>query len=315
MSNRELVVLGTASQAPTRTRNHNGYFLRWDAEGILFDPGEGTQRQMLFAGVSASQVNRICVTHFHGDHCLGLPGVIQRMSLDCVAHQVNVHFPADGNGETIFRNLRYATLYYDRADISAHPVEGDGLITATEEFVLEARRLDHLVPAFGYRLAEPDGRRMLPARLEAKGIGGPDVGRLLRDGRITTASGETVVLDDVSEPRPGQKFAFVMDTRLCDAAFELADHADMLVCESTFADADAALASEYGHLTARQAGRIAHETQVRTLVLTHFSQRYEADNSKIMVEEAALSFGGKIVSARDLQRIPVPGRAASGGAA
>ena len=78
VSNRELVVLGTASQAPTRSRNHNGYFLRWDDEGLLFDPGEGTQRQMLFAGVTASQVTRICITHLHGDHCLGLPGVLAR---------------------------------------------------------------------------------------------------------------------------------------------------------------------------------------------------------------------------------------------
>ncbi len=84
MANRELIVLGTASQAPTRTRNHNGYFLRWDDEGLLFDPGEGTQRQMLFAGVTAHQVGRVCVTHFHGDHCLGLPRVLQRMALDRV---------------------------------------------------------------------------------------------------------------------------------------------------------------------------------------------------------------------------------------
>ena len=80
MSQRELVVLGTASQAPSRSRNHNGYFLRWDDEGVLFDPGEGTQRQMLFAGVTASQITRICITHLHGDHCLGLPGVLARMS-------------------------------------------------------------------------------------------------------------------------------------------------------------------------------------------------------------------------------------------
>jgi ribonuclease Z len=308
VSNRELVVLGTASQAPTRARNHNGYFLRWDAEGILFDPGEGTQRQMLFAGVTASHVNRICVTHFHGDHCLGLPGVIQRISLDQVAHEVDVCFPAEGDGAAIFHNLRYATLYHDRARISAQPIEGDGLVATTKEFSLEARKLDHLVPAFGYRLAEPDGRRMLRGQLAARGIEGSEVGRLQRDGRIITAAGETVTLDDVSVPRPGQKFAFVMDTRLCDAAFELADHADMLVCESTFADADAGIASEYGHLTARQAGRIAREAEVRTLVLTHFSQRYESDNSKIMLEEAAAEFGGEIVSAHDLQRIPVPRR-------
>ena len=95
MSERELVVLGTAIQAPTRSRNHNGYLLLWDGEGLLFDPGEGTQRQMLFAGVTASQITRICITHFHGDHCLGLPGVLQRMSLDRVPHVVEACYPAE----------------------------------------------------------------------------------------------------------------------------------------------------------------------------------------------------------------------------
>ncbi|HET7415485.1 MAG TPA: MBL fold metallo-hydrolase, partial [Arthrobacter sp.] len=93
---RELVVLGTASQVPTRARNHNGYLLRWDGEGVLFDPGEGTQRQMIRAGVSATQINRICLTHLHGDHCFGLPGVLSRMVLDGVDHQVHLHFPASG---------------------------------------------------------------------------------------------------------------------------------------------------------------------------------------------------------------------------
>src|SRR3982750_4590233 len=93
---RELTLLGTASQAPTRYRNHNGYLLRWDAEGILFDPGEGTQRQLLLAGVASSAITRICLTHFHGDHCLGLPGVLQRLSLDRVTHPVDVWYPAGG---------------------------------------------------------------------------------------------------------------------------------------------------------------------------------------------------------------------------
>ena len=93
---RELVVLGTASQVPTRYRNHNGYLLRWDDEGLLFDPGEGTQRQMVLAGVAASAVNRLCLTHFHGDHCLGVPGIIQRASLDRVGHPITAHFPASG---------------------------------------------------------------------------------------------------------------------------------------------------------------------------------------------------------------------------
>src|SRR5213082_4268810 len=111
MSVRELVVLGTSSQVPTRYRNHNGYFLRWDDEGLLFDPGEGTQRQMIFAGVTVSQITRICITHFHGDHCLGLPGVLQRMSLDRVPHVVEAFFPAES--AEVFGRLRRAALFRD----------------------------------------------------------------------------------------------------------------------------------------------------------------------------------------------------------
>ena len=120
MANRELVILGTASQAPTRVRNHNGYLLRWEDEGLLFDPGEGTQRQMLLAGVRASEISRICITHFHGDHCLGLPGVLQRLSLDRVAHEVACYYPAEG--QEFFRRLRHAAIFHDLATLREHPV-------------------------------------------------------------------------------------------------------------------------------------------------------------------------------------------------
>ena len=305
VSPRELVVLGTASQAPTRTRNHNGYLLRWDGEGLLFDPGEGSQRQMLFAGVTASQITRICITHFHGDHCLGLPGVLQRMALDQVRHQVQAYYP--GQHQQFFGRLRHAALFRDVLNVAEHPVRGGGIISDGPGFRLEAQPLSHGVPAVGYRLAEPDGRRMLPGALAERGITGPDVGQLQRDGRLL-AGGELVTIEQVSEPRPGQRFAFIMDTRLCDAAFALADRADMLVCESTFAETEAALARDYGHLTAGQAGRIAAEAGVRLLVLTHFSQRYDTDGTGRLAAEAAAVFGGEVVVAHDLERIPVPAR-------
>ncbi|GAA1273408.1 ribonuclease Z [Pseudonocardia aurantiaca] len=303
MSARELVVLGTASQAPTRHRNHNGYLLRWDAEGLLFDPGEGTQRQMLFAGVASSAVTRICLTHFHGDHCLGVPGVVQRLSLDRVAHPVHAHYPA--SGAHWFARLRYATAYREVADLREEPVKADGPVAVMPAGVLEARRLDHPVEAFGYRFVEPDGRRMLPGQLERRGVRGPDVGRLQQAGRLDV-DGRTVLLDEVSEARPGQKFAFVMDTRLCDAVYALADGVDMLVIESTFLAEDEALAREYGHLTARQAAEVAAACGVRRLVLTHFSQRYP--ESERFAEEAAAVYGGDMVVAADLARIPVPPR-------
>jgi ribonuclease Z len=292
MPARELVVLGTASQVPTRQRNQNGYVLRWDGEGILFDPGEGSQRQMLHAGVSAHDLTRICVTHFHGDHSLGLPGVIQRINLDRVPHPVTAYYPA--GGRHYFGRLRHATAYRETADLREHPVTGDGVLAATGSFTLEARRLSHPVESYGYRLTEPDGRRMLPARLADHGIAGPDVGRLQREGVLNG-----VTLAEVSEPRPGQRFAFVMDTRLCDAVPQLADGCDLLVIESTFQDQDAGLAEEYGHL-ARDAG-------VRHLVLTHFSQRYP-DPGGFEAQARAAGFTGGLTVAADLTRVPVPRR-------
>ncbi len=300
---RELVVLGTASQAPTRQRNHNGYLLRWDDEVILFDPGEGSQRQMLHTGVTATDLTRICVTHFHGDHCLGLPGMIQRLSLDRVPRPVAVHFPA--GGAEYFARLRHASSFYETAELAVEPIDADGQRITLGVGTLEARRLRHPIETYGYRLVERDGCRMLPERLAAYGIAGPDVGRLLRDGHLDR-DGRRVTRDEVSVTRPGQRFAFVMDTGLCDGVYALAEHADLLVIESTFLESEAALAAEVGHLTAGQAARVAAESEVRTLVLTHFSQRY-ADPRRFH-DEAREHFPGDLVIAEDLQTVQVPPR-------
>jgi ribonuclease Z len=295
---RELVVLGTASQVPTRTRNHNGYVLRWDDEMILFDPGEGSQRQMLHANVAVTPLTRVCVTHFHGDHSLGLAGVIQRISLDRVPHPVVMNFPAGGS--EYFERLRHATSYWNHADLAVEPV-GPGFSAETSAGRLTALPLRHSIETYGYRLVEPDSRRMVPELLDRHGIAGPAVGELQRAGRLGD-----VRLADVSAPRPGQSFAFVMDTRLCDAVYELAAGVDMLVIESTFLDSDIALAERYGHLTAGQAATVAQECGVRTLVLTHFSQRYS--DPEAFRQEAAEWFEGDVVVAEDLMRVPVPSR-------
>ncbi|MEV7963406.1 ribonuclease Z [Oerskovia paurometabola] len=307
MSRRELVVLGTASQVPTRTRNHNGYVLFWDDEAVLFDPGEGTQRQMLRAGVSATDLTRIAITHLHGDHSLGLAGVVQRISLDGVPHTVPVSFPA--SGATWVDHLLDATSYHHRADLALQPLSDDGVVPpvrAEPGFVLRAERLDHGVEAFGYRLDEPAGRRMVPALLAAAGIHGPTVGLLQREGVVEVGAG-TIGLEDVSVVRPGQSFAFVMDTRLCDAVFSLARGVDLLVIEATFLDRDRDLAHAFGHLTALQAATVAAECGVRSLVLTHFSQRYQ-DPAEFWAE-ARTVFDGELTVAEDLDRVQVPPRA------
>ena len=302
VSARELVVLGTASQAPTRRRNHNGYLLRWDDEALLFDPGEGIQRQLVHAGVPVSAVTRLCLTHFHGDHCLGVPGVLQRRSLDEAAEPLHAYYPAAG--QRFFRRLRYASAYAERSEVVEHPVATDGVVLETSRFRLMARTLDHRIETLGWRLEEHDGVRMLPERLAEAGVAGPAVAQLQRDGSIDV-EGRTVQLSDVSEPRRGQVFAFVMDTRTCDAAADLAQGADLLVCEATFLDRDADLAEQHAHLTAKSAAELAREAGVRSLVLTHLSQRYPSPDEHLA--EAAAVFPD-VVIAEDLDRIPVPRR-------
>jgi ribonuclease Z len=299
---RELVVLGCASQVPTRHRNHNGYALRFDDQLVLFDPGEGFQRQCTIAGLSLSRATGLCLTHFHGDHCLGVPGVLQRRSLDAAEQSLPVWFPADG--AEYFERLRTSTIWYDQAGVVPSPIDDDGEVGWLGPLRVVARRLEHRVTAYGYRLEEPDGIRLDGEALAAAGITGADVGRLLEAGRLEVA-GRVHEVGEFARPRPGQSMAFVMDTRLCDAAVELAAGVDLLVCESTYLDAEADLARDHFHLTARQAAWLAREAGARRLVLTHFSQRHP--DAEVFAAEAR-AVHDDVVAAEDFLRVPLPPR-------
>ena len=306
MSARELLTLGTSSAVPTRRRNHNAYFLRWDTHGILFDPGEGTQRQMRLAGLSATDITRICITHFHGDHSLGLPGTIQRIARDQVPHPVRAAYPAQG--QKYWERLRHATSFYDTDVIVPQPVGGAGAcLLGEQDLTITALPLHHSVSTYGYRIAEPDGWRMLPQALAEHGVHGPDVGRLQRQGQLQVHD-RIVELHQVARPRRGQVFALVMDTAPCAQAVELARGADLAVIESTYLDTEEHLARSYRHLTARQAGQIAAQAGVHTLVLTHISERYEADRDPDFLIQAGQVFDGTVLLAQDLDRIPLPPR-------
>lgn len=301
MSNREFIALGTASMVPTRERAHQAAVLRWDDELVLLDPGEGTQRQLTLAGIPAGRITRICITHLHGDHCLGLPGVLQRMQLDG-ASGVDLYFPA--SGQEYVDRLRRATAGRAALDVREHLVAGDGLVDRWGDLTLHAGALDHRIETYGWRLQEADGRRILPDELAARGISGPDVGRLQREGRLEVDGG-VVPLEEVSVRRPGQSFAFVMDTRYCTTAVDLAREVDLLVTECTYLSAEAGLAEQWGHLTASDAARIGAEAAARRLVLTHYSQRHPDET--VFAHEARRTFPD-VVAARDLDRVPVPSR-------
>lgn len=269
---------------------------------MLFDPGEGTQRQMTFANVSASDITKIFITHLHGDHCLGLAGVWQRLSLDRVRHTVQLFYPA--SGQRYVENLKNASIFHNVAEVQEHPISQAGVIYENQDLSIEARLLDHTVESWGYRIQEKDSQTMLPEKLKELGVSGQDIGRLKKEGSLNL-DGKTISLESVSVKKRGQSMAFVMDTRLCETAFQLADKVDLLVCESTYLASETEDAVAHGHLTATQAAEIALKAQADLLALTHFSQRYSA------VEDFALEaqkIYPKAVAMRDGDVVELPKR-------
>ena len=166
MSVRDLIILGCSSQQPTRLRNHGAYLLRWNQEGFLFDPGEGTQRQFIYADVSPTCVTRIFVSHFHGDHCLGLGSMLMRLNLDRIKHPVHCYYPA--SGKVYFDRLRFGTIYHDHIEVIEHPVSVPGVVHEDDQFRIEADFLNHGIDNIGWRIKEADSIKFDQNKLFAK---------------------------------------------------------------------------------------------------------------------------------------------------
>lgn len=298
MTVRDIIILGCSSQQPTRFRNHGAYLVRWNEEGLLFDPGEGTQRQFIFANVAPTVVSRVFVSHFHGDHCLGLGSILMRLNLDKVTHPIHCYYPA--SGKKYFDRLRYGTIYHETITVIEHPVSAPGLVHDDGHFRIEADFLEHGVDNIGWRITEPDTRKFEPAKLEARGIRGPMVRELQEKGKLIVAGNE-VNLDEVSWIRKGDSLAVVIDTRYCQSALDLSRNAKVLICESTYMDEHKDLAYEHFHLTSKQAATLAKKAGVKELILTHFSARYQ--NLREMELEAKSIFPNTHM-AEDLKVIP-----------
>lgn len=300
MSVRDIIILGCSSQQPTRFRNHGAYLVRWNDEGLLFDPGEGTQRQFIFANVAPPVVSRIFISHFHGDHCLGLGSMLMRLNLDKVTHPIHCYYPA--SGKRYFDRLRYGSSYHETITVIEHPVSAPGIVEDDGRFRIEATFLEHGIENIGWRITEPDTLKFDRAKLDGHGIRGPMVRALLEEKQITVG-GQTIKLEEVSWIRHGDSVAVVIDTRYCQNAIDIAKNARVLICESTYMHEHQELAYLHYHLTSKQAAKIAKEAGAYHLILTHFSARYQS--LKELEAEARSIFPNTDV-AEDLKVFPFP---------
>ncbi|WP_342378425.1 ribonuclease Z [Myxococcus stipitatus] len=283
MSLLRLTFLGTSAAQPTLHRNLSGLAVKVDTDLLLFDCGEGSQRQMVRFGTGFT-VDAVFFTHFHADHYLGIIGFLRTLGMMGREHAIHLYGPPPAR--RLLHQAVHLGLESMSFPIEIHEVK-DGDVIPRNGYSVQVVGVDHRINALAYALVE-DGR---PGRFhleKAKELGvppGPSFGKLQKGEAVTLEDGRTVKPEDVLGPaRSGRKLVISGDTRPCAAVVRAAKDADLLVHESTFSDDEQARALETHHSTAREAGRVAREAGVHRLVLTHLSSRHDTEPAKLLAQ-------------------------------
>ena len=296
----KLTFLGTGSMVPTKERNHIAILVSYKNENILVDCGEGTQRQLRLADISPTKVTKVLITHWHGDHVLGLPGLMYSLAANEYNKTLDIYGPK-GTKEFMFHLLK-GFAYKDRIDYKIHEIS-EGVFFDSEDFKLEAARLVHTAPCFGYVFVEKDRRNIDVGYLKKNyNISRHPILKNLQKGKDIVWKGRKISASKATRITKGKKISFISDTCYCKSAVDLAKNADLVVCESTYLKDLEKKALDYKHLTAEQAAGIAKKAKAKKLVLTHFSQRYK--NIKVVEKEARSVFKNS-VCAKDFMVLEV----------
>jgi ribonuclease Z len=290
-----LFFAGTAGSAPTARRGLPAVLVRRGGDTLLFDCGEGTQRQLVRT-VGLADLDAVFLTHHHADHWLGLPGMLKSFELRDRDKPLTVYGPAGTAGLLGLLRPVYGRLRYPFEIVELEPGEAVG----RDGYAVTPLAVEHRGPAFGYAVVEEARPGRLDAvRAQELGVAfGPDLGRLQRGEPVGGVNPDEVV----GPPRPGRKVVLSGDTEPCEMVAIAAHEADVLVHEATFAHDEAQRAAQTGHSTARQAAEIARDAGVRLLALTHLSTRYGGAEIR---DEARAVFARTEVP-RDFDTIEVP---------
>lgn len=268
----EIIFLGTSSAVHSYNRNHPAIILKAFGETMLFDCGEGTQRQLIFAKVSPMKISKIFLSHYHGDHILGLPGLLQSMNFRGRETKLTIYGP---KGLNTLKNAIF-NLGYCKIDFPIEFIEiGTETIESCEEYIIKSQDVNHQVPCLAYTVKELKKPRFLREKAIELGVPvGPAFGKL-HNGEEVEVNGKIIKPEQVLGPaRKGNKVTYSGDTTPCEEMIEFAKDSTLLIHESTYVNEDADKAKDNFHSTSFDAARIAKKSNSKQLVLTHFSTRY-----------------------------------------
>ncbi len=285
-----ITFLGTSGSAPTKQRGLSSVALEHNGNIMLFDCGEGTQRQMLTFGVNISKIKYIFITHMHADHVLGIAGLLRTMSLYHRTEPINIYFP-DGYIEGM-----QSLLKFDNAligfKIILHGIKA-GTLVKENDFTVSAFKLNHSVKCYGYVFKESDKHRFMTKKCQSLGIKGKMFTEIRNKGHITI-SGERVYLKDVTTIEQGKKFVYATDTRPMASTAKAAINSDIFVHETTYTSDMSKQARERKHSTSEEAANLASKANAKKLILYHFSTRYK--DTSLLLEEARSIFKNSYAS-------------------
>ncbi|MDO8657017.1 MAG: ribonuclease Z [Nanoarchaeota archaeon] len=295
----EITFLGTGSMMPTKQRNHSAIVLSYKTENILMDCGEGTQRQMRIAGIKPAKITRLLISHWHGDHVFGIPGLMSSMGADKAETKLMIYGPI--GTQKYLENVWKSFACKDIIEYEVKEVK-KGKIYENDDFLIEAQPLKHSTPCIGFSFIEKDRRRIDLIKAKKYGlVEGPILGKIQK-GEDVTFNGKKIKADDVSYVVPGKKVSYIADTVPCEGADALAKNADLLISEGTHLDDIKEKTEKFMHLTVKQAALIASENNAQKLVITHLSKRYTSPTETL--EEAKTYFPNSMV-AEDFMKVQI----------
>ncbi|MEH7308096.1 ribonuclease Z [Neobacillus drentensis] len=304
----DIFFLGTGAGMPAKLRNVTSIALKLlEERGAvwLFDAGEATQHQILHTSIKPRRIEKIFITHLHGDHIYGLPGLLSSRSFQGGESEVTVYGPK-GIKDYIHASLSLSQTYL-KYPLVVTEIE-EGIIFEDQQFMVEARRLDHGIPSYGYRIVEKDRPGTLLAdKLKEAGVQPGPIFRKIKNGEaVTLEDGRTIDPNEFLGPeQKGRIVTILGDTRYCENAILLAENADLLVHEATFSSNEERLAHDYFHSTTHQAAEVARKAGSKLLYLTHISSRYDRNNWLELVDEAKEVFPNTDI-AEDFKEITIP---------
>ena len=297
----ELIFLGTGGSMPTKYRGLPSVVIRRGPELLMFDCGEATQRQMSAAKIGFNKKMNIFISHMHGDHVLGLPGLFQSMSFLGREKKIEIFGP-DGIAEFI-EGVNNTVKFNQRFELKVHTIV-PGKILDAPEYTVIADYLEHGIECLGFTLIEKEkpGRFDPEKARELQIPEGPLWKKLQAGGTIIIGEREFCPKDVLGQPRSGSKITYITDTRPCDSGLELSKNATVLIHDSTFDNSKSDKAKECGHSTAQEAAKVAKKAKVQGLVLFHISAMYE--DASHLLDEARKIFKNTSL-AHDLMKIPI----------